>query len=115
VHKRKDGRAPHDNRLGWLACVENFGDDQLHSHRPSGSTMTHGRVSRTATLLENGEVLIAGGEDQIGNPVDSAKLYDPFTCKFYRNYAHNDVESRASHSDPSQVKGVGHVSGPFNL
>jgi N-acetylneuraminic acid mutarotase len=38
--------------------------------------MTYGRISHTATLLENGQVLVAGGSD--GNtPLTSAELYNP--------------------------------------
>lgn len=45
-------------------------------------TMTDGRVFHTATMLDNGDVLIAGGEDQIGNPINTAELYHPSSGTF---------------------------------
>ncbi|MGO9454406.1 MAG: hypothetical protein ACLQDV_25655 [Candidatus Binataceae bacterium] len=35
------------------------------------------RQNVTATVLENGEVLVEGGPDASGNPVFEAELYDP--------------------------------------
>ena len=35
------------------------------------------RQNHTATVLPNGKVLVAGGEDSNGNPLASAELYDP--------------------------------------
>jgi hypothetical protein len=40
------------------------------------------RTNGTATLLENGDVLVAGGEDASGNPVATAELFNPTTGMF---------------------------------
>jgi len=47
----------------------------------TGSLNT-GRLYHTATLLTNGMVLIAGGEDINGNAITSAELYNPSTGTF---------------------------------
>jgi hypothetical protein len=41
--------------------------------------MTTAREGQTATLLPNGEVLIAGGFDNAGKYLSSAELYNPAT------------------------------------
>jgi hypothetical protein len=63
----------------------------------SANTMTDGCVFHTAALLGSGEVLIAGGEHWIGNPVDPAEFYDPSTGKFTAT-TRTMNESRAFHA-----------------
>ncbi len=48
---------------------------------PTGS-MKVARKHHTATLLNNGQVLIAGGEDNNGHALQSAELYDPASGRF---------------------------------
>jgi N-acetylneuraminic acid mutarotase len=40
------------------------------------------RIAHTATLLANGQVLVAGGEDSHSNRIASAELYNPATGKW---------------------------------
>jgi hypothetical protein len=48
---------------------------------PTGSLVT-ARAGQTATLLPNGEVLIAGGTGDSSNPLASTELYNPTTGAF---------------------------------
>ncbi len=48
----------------------------------AAGSMTTGRYWHTATLLPDGQVLIAGGYGGSGLPLDSAELYDPATGLF---------------------------------
>jgi hypothetical protein len=48
----------------------------------ASGTLNTGRDTHTATLLNNGKVLIAGGFDSNSNIIDSAELYDPATGTF---------------------------------
>lgn len=53
----------------------------LHGFQATGS-MAGFRVAHTATLLNTGKVLVAGGTDTSGNALTSAELYDPSTSVF---------------------------------
>ena len=46
------------------------------------ATMTTARVGHTATLLPNGQVLIAGGDQNSSTPFSTAELYDPVAQTF---------------------------------
>ena len=52
-----------------------------HGFGATGS-MANARFAHTATLLNNGKVLVAGGADASGNPIATAEIYDPSTGKF---------------------------------
>ena len=45
-------------------------------------SMNAARLYHTATLLANGEVLVAGGENYTDGYLDSAELYNPATGKW---------------------------------
>ena len=52
-----------------------------HGFKATGSMGT-ARVSHTATSLNNGKVLVAGGTEASGNAVATAELYDPTNGSF---------------------------------
>jgi len=63
-----------------LSSAESF-DEVTGAFSPAG-TMGTPRMGYTATELNNGKVLVAGGLDNHDNVLDSAELYDPATRKF---------------------------------
>ena len=77
--------------LGCPTCVNQV---QGASFTVVGSLNTP-RDNHTATLLQNGEVLIAGGQDNNGNQLASAELYNPVTGNF--TYTGSMNTARAFH------------------
>jgi hypothetical protein len=63
-----------------LSSAEVF-DETTGAFSPAG-TMATARMGFSATELNNGKVLVAGGLDDRGNVLDTAELYDPATHKF---------------------------------
>ena len=50
----------------------------LPAHSPKRGSMNVPRISHTATLLSNGDVLVAGGDNSTlgGSPLSSAQLFN---------------------------------------
>ena len=72
------GQTVNEGSVSYFSSAELY-DPASAAFRPTGS-MAEARESDTATLLQDGRVLIAGGQnDQI---LASAELYDPTTGKF---------------------------------
>ena len=46
------------------------------------SPMSVGRKRASAVLLENGKVLISGGQDSIGDALNTTEIYDPESKTF---------------------------------
>lgn len=70
--------------LGLLAVVALFNAAMPVLAQTSGTwaatgTLNFPRLGHTATLLANGQVLVAGGEDSQSNHIASAELYNPAT------------------------------------
>lgn len=68
--------------LGQNSAPQNFTLSVFaHGFRATGS-MASARGSQTATLLNNGKVLVAGGADSSGNAIATAEIYDPSNGSF---------------------------------
>ena len=74
--------------------------------------MTSAREGFTATMLANGEVLMAGGVDATGNPIKTAELYNSKTGKFAATGSMTDV--RTGHSATLLSNGNVLVAGGFD-
>lgn len=59
-------------------------------------SMVEGHLGQTATLLQDGRVLITGGTDALGRALNTADIYDPATGTFTATGPMN--EARSTHS-----------------
>ena len=57
-------------------------DPKTQIFTSTAGTLTTARAQHTATLLQDGTVLIAGGIDASGNPTATAEIYNPQTNQF---------------------------------
>jgi hypothetical protein len=73
------GGADHDDRDGAIASAEIFNSQTLR-FQPTG-TLHRARLGQTATLINDGTVLMAGGGNGAGL-IANAGLYDPRTGTF---------------------------------
>ena len=69
------------------------------------------RYSHTATLLQNGQVMVAGGIDHHGNYLRDVELYDPATGKF--SATGRDVFERTFHTATLLANGKVLIAGGF--
>ncbi len=56
--------------------------DETTGRFSPAAKMASPRLGSTATALKDGRILVAGGQDNQGNVLDSAELYDPAARKF---------------------------------
>ena len=106
-----------NSTLQILSSAELY-DPATGTFTATGS-MTDARDFPTATMLNNGQVLIAGGEDDVyGDVVASAELYDPTTGTFTATGSMSDAreENTATLLNNGQVliaggdDGIGYLS-----
>src|SRR4029077_2546772 len=78
----------------------------------TGTNMTDSREFHTATTLANGQVLIAGGQDNASTILATAELYDPAKGSFVPTTAAfpgtgtNMTDSRENHTATLFISGL---------
>ena len=75
-------------------------------------SMNYGRGDSTASVLSNGEVLVAGGRNETQYSMDSAELYDPLTGNWLITGKMHD--NRSSHTATILTNGKVLVAGGGN-
>lgn len=96
----------------------NVPDNSVASRAGSLAETAHmqiARASHSSTLLPDGKVLVAGGEDRSSNALTSAELYDPASGKFTRTGDMTEPrgEATATALRNGKILIVGGGSGPY--
>lgn len=101
--------------LGLLGTCELY-DPATGTWRRTGSLDTP-RAGFTATLLPNGEVLVAGGVDNADKPLDTAEIYDPIngTWRYTGSFAGARFDHAATRLADGRVLIVGGSDDDFFL
>lgn len=69
------------------------GGNPIGSFTPTVTSLVNARYYHTATLLQNGKVLIVGGTNQMVGELSSAEIYDPSTGSFTPTGSMSSVRS----------------------
>ena len=101
--------------LGFLGTCELY-DPATGTWSKTG-TLNTPRDGFTATLLQNGEVLVAGGVDKADDSLDSAEIYDPTkgTWRYTGSYGGARFDHSATRLADGKVLIVGGYSDDFFL